>query len=106
MKNIYTLAVALLAILAFAGTAYADIVDYNYGYYYNNQINQGCQTCPASTGAGPNCVCPSCTCAPAPDPCAVTPKGQCGAFCAAGQQAPGWPYNWCSEYWLRPNSNF
>ena len=30
----------------------------------------------------------------------------CGAFCSSGQLAPGWPYGWQDEYWLRPNTNY
>jgi hypothetical protein len=106
MKSTYLLALAMLAVLVFAGAAYADQNDYNYGYSNNHQTNQNCQTCPAATGAGPSCAWPNCPNTPSPNVCNVTPTGQCGAFCAAGQQAPGWPYNWCSEYWLRPDSNF
>ena len=31
---------------------------------------------------------------------------QCGTFCSAGQAAPGWPYGFHDEYWLRPNTNY
>lgn len=37
--------------------------------------------------------------------CEAAPP-RCGAFCQAGQQSPGWPYNWQSQYWLRPDTNY
>jgi hypothetical protein len=104
MKSTYLLALAMLAVFVFAGgIAYADQYDYNYNYGYQAPR----MTQPAATGAGPSTCCPAAVnqC-PAVDCCTVTPTGTCGAFCASGQNAPGWPYNWCSEYWLRPNSNF
>lgn len=107
MKIGYILALAM--VLAFvAGAAYADYnsnAEYNYNYGYSPAQPQVCQ--PARAGAGPATCPPTCvTACPTADPCNVVPQGTCGAFCAAGQNAPGWPYNWCSEYWLRPNSNF
>ena len=108
MKSTYMLALAMLAVLVFAGGAYADRGDYDYssvpGFGYPGNTYYG-QPVPSGAGAGPSCVWPNCPSTPAPNSCNVTPTGQCGAFCAGGQQAPGWPYNWCSEYWLRPNSN-
>ncbi len=93
----------------FAGAAYAGQSDYNYynGAYSSYQGYAPCaQSCPSCVGAGPTCPWPNSPMTPAPDLCNVTPTGTCGAFCAGGQQPPGWPYNWCSQYWLRPNSNF
>jgi|GEM_PF-1333729 len=112
MKTTYMLALATLAVLALVGAAYADYGDYNYGY--NNyssapgfaSATSCCPSCAAGTGAGPACAWPNSPATPRPDLCNVVPTGTCGAFCSGGQQAPGWPYNWCSEYWLRPNSNY
>lgn len=57
--------------------------------------------------------CGPATCVPAETTCTVwntcnpdTAVNICGAFCDAGQQPAGWPYGWCDEYWLRPDSNF
>ena len=108
MKTEYLLALAMLAILAFAaGTVCADVnqnAQYNYEYGYYQQMPPG--SMPASTGAGPTTRCPAGVPCPTNDLCNVVPEGTCGTFCEAGQASPGWPYNWCSEYWLRPNSNF
>jgi len=103
MKSTYLLALAMLAVFAFAGgLAFADQNDYP-----GIQVPQVSQ--PAATGAGPSTCCPPRTVNVCPTPgssCDVAPAGTCGAFCAAGQVSPGWPYNWCDEYWLRPNSNY
>lgn len=117
MRKIDLTALAVIAVLALAaGMASATMGDYNYNY--NRNISPP-QYVPSATGAGPCTVCPApvskpacpgcgpvVTGYPASDCCNVAPMGECGAFCTAGQTAPGWPYNWCSEYWLRPNSNF
>jgi len=31
---------------------------------------------------------------------------RCGTFCAADQTAPAWPYGYCDDYWLRPDTNY
>jgi len=104
MKTAYLTALAMLTVLAFAGVVSADQPDYYY-YYQYDQTPAASQSCPACVGAGPGYgTQPVATCPGAGNICNVNPL-QCGAFCAAGQQAPGWPYNWCSEYWLRPDSN-
>lgn len=104
MKSTYLLALAMLTVFVFAGGfAYADQNDYP-----GIQVPQVSQ--PATTGAGPTTCSPAQTATPAQRgagaSCDVTPRGSCGAFCAAGQASPGWPYNWCDEYWLRPDSNY
>ena len=108
MKIDYSPALAMLVILALAaGFAYAGVdqnAQYNYDYGYTRQMPPG--SMPASTGVGPTMRCPAGVPCPSNDLCNVVPQGTCGAFCEAGQAAPGWPYNWCSAYWLRPNTNF
>ncbi len=62
--------------------------------------------CPATNeGRGPadSATCYPMTLYPTCNP--VEQAKQCGTFCSAGQQLAGWPYGWCDEYWLRPNSN-
>lgn len=62
--------------------------------------------CPATTeGRGPadSVTCYPMRVYPTCDP--VEQAKRCGAFCSAGQQPAGWPYGWCDEYWLRPNTN-
>ena len=115
MKKTYLTALAVVAVLALAGVIAIAQPMPAYNYNYNSNISPP-QYVPSGYGAGPCATCaavPACkgcgpviTGSPASDCCNVAPMGTCGAFCAAGQAAPGWPYNWCSEYWLRPNSNF
>lgn len=95
----------MLIVFTIAGT----VAHANQTYNYNNQNGQCCPQVskPAATAQGPCDTCGAIvTGTPASDCCNVAPMGTCGAFCAAGQAAPGWPYNWCDEYWVRPNSNY
>ncbi|MGI6295448.1 MAG: hypothetical protein ACOX3G_05115 [Armatimonadota bacterium] len=95
MKAIYIMASIALVLLMVASAG------------ANSQNNSKATVCtpaqPASTAAGP-VVCPV-VAKSTVDCCEVAPSS-CGAFCQAGQQSPGWPYNWCSQYWLRPNTNY
>ena len=63
-------------------------------------------SCPAPCGAGPQCWVQPTTDQYVPEACCGVAPPSCGTFCAAGQTPAGWPYNWCSEYWLRPDSNY
>lgn len=119
MKTKYLPVLAVLALIFAAGAAHSQSMP---DYYTNYSTNiSPPQYVPSGAGAGPCVTCPAAqTCPsvpacpgcgpvivgyPASDCCNVAPV-QCGAFCAAGQTAPGWPYNFCSEYWLRPDSNY
>lgn len=104
MKTLYLIAFASLVILVAASvSAYAGADDYaNDGirvYQYNPTTIEG-------RGPGPYAVQPQYTLTPIPEACCEVAPPTCGAFCEAGQVTPGWPYNWCDEYWLRPDSNF
>lgn len=108
MKVTYLLALAALVVFALAGS----VASADQYYYPNTQAPRMVQPVPVASqpayaGAGPCTFCPTTNQITTPvDCCTIVPTGTCGAFCAGGQNAPGWPYNWCSEYWLRPNSNF
>lgn len=119
MRKYSFLALAALALVAFpAAVSFAAYGDYAYQTSPNTSSQYCTSACPNAQGckwvtiysapdqgigAGPAgtpvMVCPA-PCCPADE--ALT----CGAFCAAGQVSPGWPYGWCDEYWLRPNSNY
>ena len=102
MKTLYLFALASLAILVAASvSAYAD--DYYYGSG-NTEISQYDTT--RIEGCGSYVVQQQLTLTPIPEACCEIAPASCGAFCEAGQVTPGWPYNWCDEYWLRPDSNF
>lgn len=126
MKKQMVFAVVAMAVLVIAaGSAYA--YEYVNGAWvegnpvvcpnYAGQA-QTIWACPKSTpaqmGAGPGTcpaqanTCPSCSMMTIyPGPCnQIANASQCGAFCSAGNQPVGWPYGWCSDYWLRPNSNY
>jgi hypothetical protein len=120
MKTMYLPALAVLVLIFAAGAAYAQPMP-QYYYNYNTNISPP-QYVPSGVGAGacgscqaqtcPTLSTPACTgCGPivtgypASDCCNVAPA-RCGAFCTSGQTSPGWPYNFCSEYWLRPDSNY
>ncbi len=96
--------VSALALLALAGAgAFADTAPVN---QYGAGITQPCPP-PELLGRGPG------TCVPAQTTCTIwdtcnpdTAINICGTFCDAGQKPAGWPYGWCDQYWLRPDSNF
>ena len=100
MKTTYvTIAIFALAVLAAAPVMAADA----YEGYCPNVCNAGgdCQGGAWQTSQLPNCQCPTL------ETITETPEWQrCGTFCEAGQTPPGWPYGWCDEYWLRPDSNY
>jgi hypothetical protein len=122
------LALAALTIAATLGTAaFADFGGYALPAEYPTALTQNNGSCAQgacpngqgcnwvimynpnqTSGAGPGCgqmqgtpimICPG-PCCPAAN------ASVCGTFCAAGQTPPGWPYGWCDQYWLRPNSNY
>jgi hypothetical protein len=99
MKAAYLLVTlfAVLFALAAAG-AYAD--NYNQDQMQTYQGNGNITCCPQNMVCSPG----GCGAGPSWDCCNVPPT-TCGAFCAAGQAPVGWPYNWCDDYWLRPDSN-
>lgn len=105
MKKIYTIATLAIAILIVAALA---------GYAYDTQ--QQTQTCQTVISTNQQTCCPAAqtnTSCQNPGNCQYPYTGagpcelnKCGTFCSAGQAAPGWPYGFKSEYWLRPDSNF
>ncbi len=106
MKQTFLLVfVALAIMLAPAALFAAD------GCCPTGQGPQTCETCPAPAWdpspiyvQGPNN--PYCPPGTPVEYWAVNPMVKCGAFCAAGNLPPGWPYGWGAQYWLRPNTNF
>lgn len=104
MKILYLIAFSSLAILAAASASvYANIDDYgNSGI----RIYQYTPTTMEGRGPGPYAVQQQYTLTPIPEECCNVAPHACGAFCEAGQVSPGWPYDWCDQYWLRPDSNF
>lgn len=109
MRPTYLITLAL-ALLAISAGVYA--ADYYYAPAQNCYQCQSCGSCynpaydrtPICVQADTSVCCGPCGAGPCVAP--VDPWDKCGAFCYGGQLAPGWPYGWNSEYWLRPNSNF
>ncbi|MCE5314124.1 MAG: hypothetical protein ABFD49_08330 [Armatimonadota bacterium] len=102
-----TYIIALAALIVSAGAVYA--ADCPTCYVQPN-LNTVCPKCPAPAwNRTPMCEIqpPTYGCAGrGPAVIAVDPWVRCGAFCSAGQIAPGWPYGWNAPYWQRPDSNF
>lgn len=94
----------MIAILALAGFAAVPgmAVDTTTGCCPNVCDTGGeCQGGAWQTSPLPNGCCPTL------ETITQTPEWErCGTFCQAGQTPPGWPYGWCDEYWLRPDSNY
>ena len=104
MRATYILAIAALVLVAAPAVLHADsyccpstttALSCNTPAYDRTPIcvMESSPSCCGPQGAGPQVI-------------QVDPWAKCGAFCHGGQIAPGWPYGWNSEYWLRPNSNF
>lgn len=111
MRRQGILAAMALALLFAAGTSVsADQFIYLDGAW----VNATKEICPRVTqapmaGAGPapmTCLPVQTTCTPCDSCNPQTAYKICGTFCTAGQQPAGWPYGWCGDYWLRPDSNF
>ena len=105
MKPTHLTALVALAILAASAALYAGDA-----YGAATGSSEVCRTCPAPAWDRTpiyvqqpnNPYCPPTTPVKA---WKVDPWVRCGAFCAAGNIPPGWPYGWGAEYWLRPDTN-
>ncbi|MEN6355987.1 MAG: hypothetical protein ABFD83_02755 [Armatimonadota bacterium] len=105
MKTVYVF--AFMAFVVLIASSMAAMAAECRACYGQPDLSTVCPTCQAPAwnrtqceiGAGPCNTCP-------PTVVRVDPWVRCGAFCAAGQIPPGWPYGWNAPYWLRPNSNF
>jgi hypothetical protein len=99
MRGAYAISLGVLFVVVLAsGFVFADQSNNPVPRVQSPKVAQP----PASIPQQPTC--PTLRCPPV-DCCEIAPQ-TCGAFCQAGQLSPGWPYNWCSEYWVRPNTNY
>lgn len=94
MRGAYAISLGVLFVVVLAG-----------GFAFADQSNNTAPRVQVPRVAQPPALIAQQPTCPPVDCCRIAPQ-TCGAFCQAGQLSPGWPYNWCSEYWVRPNTNY